>query len=71
MAHRVLDVLHEMCMSAARALVIVAHAGPLRVIAGQLSGLPRSQWLAIPFGYGRATRIDFEQGYGRTVWSDR
>lgn len=71
MASRVLDALNELCAREHEALVIVGHCGPLRVIAGQLTGLPRSEWLGLPFDYARTTRIDIVAGSARILWSDR
>lgn len=41
-------------------LVVVAHGGPLRAIAGHLLGLPPERWLSLDFGCGQVTRIDVE-----------
>lgn len=71
MANRVLDALQDLRSHDQAALVIVAHGGPLRVIAGQLAGMPRSDWLALPFDFGRATRIDIVNGSANIVWHDR
>ena len=71
MARRVLDALNDLCMREHEAQVIVGHGGPLRVIAGHLAGLPRGDWLGIPFDYARTTRIDIVAGSARIVWSDR
>ncbi|MBK7663027.1 MAG: histidine phosphatase family protein [Sterolibacteriaceae bacterium] len=71
MARRVLDGLNDLCMREHEALVIVGHGGPLRVIAGQLTGLPRIDWLGCRFDYARTTRIDIVAGSARTVWRDR
>jgi len=45
---------------AADALVVVAHAGPLKAIAGHLLGLPRERWLALDFAYGKTTHLTIE-----------
>lgn len=71
MSGRVMDAVHDLRLREHAALVIVAHGGPLRVIAGNVAGLPRSEWLAIPFDYARATRIDILEGSASIVWSDR
>ena len=71
MADRVLNALNDLSMREHEALVIVGHGGPLRVIAGHLAGLPRGDWLAIPFDYARTTRIDMVAGSARIVWSNR
>lgn len=71
MASRVLNALQDLNLREHAALVIIAHGGPLRVIAGQLAGVPRSDWLALSFDFGRATRIDIVEGTARIVWRDR
>ncbi len=71
MANRVLDALQDLRSHEPAALVIVAHGGPLRVIAGQLTGAPRSDWLARAFDFARATRIDIVDGSASVVWRDR
>ncbi|HNI81500.1 MAG TPA: histidine phosphatase family protein [Rhodocyclaceae bacterium] len=59
MAARVLDFLHDLqATPPAAAVAIVAHGGPLRVIAGHLLGLPDTHWLGLDFACGEATRID-------------
>lgn len=71
MASRVLNALQDLDSRGHAALVIVAHGGPLRVIAGQLAAMPRSDWLALSFDFGRATRIDIVAGKASIVWRDR
>jgi alpha-ribazole phosphatase len=39
-------------------LVVVAHGGPLRVLAGRLLGLPRSDWLGIACAQGRSIVLE-------------
>lgn len=52
-------------------LVVVAHGGPLRVLAGHLLGLPRDRWLALDFAFARVTRIDIAD-WGTTLkWFNR
>lgn len=47
MSVRVLDFLGELRRQQSnQPILILAHAGPLRVIRGSLTGLPREQWLA-------------------------
>jgi alpha-ribazole phosphatase len=72
MATRVLAWLAEL-QSAAPAVpvVVVAHGGPLRAIAGHLLGLPREHWLALDFAFAHSTRIDIED-WGTTLkWFNR
>jgi alpha-ribazole phosphatase len=45
---------------AADAIVVVAHAGPLKAIAGHLLGLPRERWMALDFAYGKTTHLTIE-----------
>lgn len=40
------------------AAVIVAHGGPLRVVAGTLLGLAPERWLGLDFACGALTRLD-------------
>lgn len=59
MAARVLHWLEERRASPApEPLVIVAHGGPLRAIAGHLLGLPPERWLGLDFACGHVTRLD-------------
>ncbi|MDX5444682.1 MAG: alpha-ribazole phosphatase family protein [Zoogloeaceae bacterium] len=52
-------------------VVVVAHGGPLRAIAGHLLGLPRERWLALDFAFAHSTRIDVED-WGTTLkWFNR
>lgn len=58
MAQRVLAFLAEVTgRDAAAPLVIVAHGGPLRVIAGHLLGLPAERWIGLDFAYARLTQL--------------
>ena len=51
--------------------VVVAHGGPLRVIAGHLLALPPERWLALDFACGQVTRLDV-RGWGVTLkWFNR
>jgi alpha-ribazole phosphatase len=52
-------------------LVVVAHGGPLRAIAGHLLGLPPERWLSLDFGCGQATRIDVERWGVVLKWFNR
>lgn len=54
-----------------KAIVIVAHGGPLRVLAGHLLGLPRERWLALDFGCAQSTRIDLEPWGSMLRWFNR
>lgn len=59
MATRAIAALQEALAGEARALVIVAHAGPLRALAGHLQGMPAATWmqLELPYGALRALAI--------------
>ncbi|HHW65043.1 MAG TPA: alpha-ribazole phosphatase family protein [Rhodocyclaceae bacterium] len=52
-------------------LVVVAHGGPLRAIAGHLLGLPPERWLGLDFGCGQVTRIDVESWGVVLRWFNR
>ncbi len=59
MAARVLDWLAELQRHATeQPVAVVAHGGPLRVIAGHLLGLPESRWLGLDFACGKVSRLD-------------
>jgi len=57
--------------TAADALVVVAHGGPLRAIAGHLLGLPPERWLGLDFGCGQVTRLDVESWGTVLRWFNR
>ena len=40
-----------------KALVIVAHNGPMRALTGTLLGLPANRWLNLEFEFGRLTHL--------------
>ena len=69
MAARVLQWLEE--TTATEHLVVVAHGGPLRAIAGHLLGLPPERWLGLDFGCGQVTRIDVESWGVVLKWFNR
>ncbi|NMG00580.1 alpha-ribazole phosphatase family protein [Aromatoleum toluolicum] len=52
-------------------VVVVAHGGPLRAIAGHLLGLPPERWLGLDFACGHATRIDVEEWGVVLKWFNR
>ena len=52
-------------------LVVVAHGGPLRVLAGHLLGLPPERWIGLDFGCGQVTRIDVESWGTVLKWFNR
>lgn len=67
MSARVLAFLNELqAERQGEAVVIVAHGGPLRVIAGHLLGLPPARWLTLDFAHARLTRIQVET-WGTTL----
>lgn len=57
MSLRVLAALDDLLRPAPEGLVVVAHAGPLRVMLGHLLRLPRAQWLAQACDPGSLTRL--------------
>lgn len=57
--------------AASEHLVVVAHGGPLRAIAGHLLGLPPERWLGLDFGCGQVTRIDVESWGVVLKWFNR
>lgn len=59
MATRVLAWLAELQQSTTDLpVVVIAHGGPLRTIAGHLLGLPETRWLGLDFACGKVSRID-------------
>ncbi|NMG43335.1 phosphoglycerate mutase [Aromatoleum toluvorans] len=72
MAARALDWLDGLLAAAPREpVVVVAHGGPLRAIAGHLLGLPAERWLALDFACGHVTRIDVEDWGVVLKWFNR
>lgn len=72
MAQRVLEWFAELqARRPAGPVVIVAHGGPLRVLAGHLLGLPRERWLALDFAFARSTRIDLADWGNVLKWFNR
>ncbi|MBW7861553.1 MAG: alpha-ribazole phosphatase family protein [Rhodocyclaceae bacterium] len=56
---------------ATEAVVVVAHGGPLRAIAGRLLGIPAERWLSLAFECGHATRIDLAPWGAMLKWFNR
>jgi alpha-ribazole phosphatase len=72
MSARVLRWLDELLSTASSGpCVVVAHGGPLRVLAGHLLGLPPERWLGLDFACGAATRIDIEEWGVTLKWFNR
>lgn len=72
MTARVRQWLDETIAAAAdEPLVVVAHGGPLRVIAGHLLGLAPERWLALGFECGHVTRIDITPWGAVLRWFNR
>lgn len=72
MATRSLQWLEEVqARPPAAAVVVVAHGGPLRAIAGHLLGLPPQRWLALDFGCGEASRLDVHDWGVLLRWFNR
>lgn len=72
MSARVLQWLDTLlAIPSADPVVVVAHGGPLRAIAGHLLGLPAERWLSLDFACGHATRIDVEEWGVVLKWFNR
>ncbi|THF63152.1 phosphoglycerate mutase [Pseudothauera nasutitermitis] len=72
MSVRVLDWLNALRAGPpARPVVIVAHGGPLRVIAGHLLNVPAEHWLGLDFACGQVTRLDVEPWGTVLKWFNR
>lgn len=72
MAGRVRDWLDELLAAApGEPVVVVAHGGPLRVIAGHLLGVPRERWLSLEFACGHVTRLDIDDRRVVLRWFNR
>jgi alpha-ribazole phosphatase len=72
LAARVRDWLDDVLVAdAPDALVVVAHGGPLRVIAGHLLGIAPERWLALGFECGQVTRIDVAPWGAVLRWFNR
>ena len=52
-------------------LVIVAHGGPLRAIAGALLGLPMESWLSLEFACGQASLFELQERRTLLKWFNR
>ena len=69
MAARALEWLNELNERDSQGpVVVVAHGGPLRVMAGHLLGLPRERWLSLEFAFARSTRIDIKDWGATLQW---
>ena len=64
---RVTAFLDEQRAAGHQVLVLVTHAGVMKVCAGVLLGLPQPEWFSMSFDYGAITLIED----GRLVWSNR
>ncbi|HRP23815.1 alpha-ribazole phosphatase family protein [Thauera sp.] len=71
MAARVLQWLGEATGAETEAMVVVAHGGPLRAIAGHVLGMPPERWIGLDFGCGQVTRIDVESWGVVLKWFNR
>ncbi len=72
MAARVLHWFDDLRASVPPApVVVVAHGGPLRVLAGHLLGLPAERWLGLDFACGQVTRLDVEPWGVVLKWFNR
>lgn len=52
-------------------VVVVAHGGPLRALAGHLLGLPAERWLGLDFECGHVSRLDVESWGVVLKWFNR
>ncbi len=59
------------CPPFPEAVVVVAHGGPLRAIAGHVLGMPPERWIGLDFGCGQVTRIDVESWGVMLKWFNR
>jgi alpha-ribazole phosphatase len=57
MADRAIEALKDALAEEPRALVIVAHAGPLRALAGHLQGMQPETWMQLAFAQGSLLRL--------------
>jgi len=57
MAERAVAALHDALSEAPAALVIVAHAGPLRALAGHLQHMPPASWMQLSLAYGSLLKL--------------
>ena len=72
MAARALDFLADLrAAPPAPAVVVVAHGGPLRALAGQLLSVPPEHWLGLDFACGQATRLDLHDWGTVLRWFNR
>lgn len=72
MSTRVLHWLEELRAAPIEApVVVVAHGGPLRALAGHLLGLPAERWLGLDFACSHTTRIDIEDWGVVLKWFNR
>ncbi len=55
----------------APAVVVVAHGGPLRALAGELLGLPAERWLGLDFACGEVSRLDLHDWGTLLRWFNR
>ncbi|MBL8472472.1 MAG: histidine phosphatase family protein [Rhodocyclaceae bacterium] len=71
LAERVWQAYQALSADQPESLAIVAHGGPLRVIAGRLLGMPSTHWLGLDFACGRSARLDIEGPHVRLAWFNR
>jgi alpha-ribazole phosphatase len=71
MRSRVRSATEDILARGHEAVVVVAHGGPLRAMAGVLLGLASRDWLNMRFDFGSSTRIDIASSAATLVWSNR
>lgn len=75
MANRALDWLTEQqayhAASPGQPVVVVAHGGPLRALAGHLLGLPPEHWLGLDFACAHSTCLEIKPWGTLLKWFNR
>ncbi|WP_341676015.1 alpha-ribazole phosphatase family protein [Niveibacterium sp. SC-1] len=71
MAARALSFLADIRAGTDPTVVVVAHGGPLRALAGHLLGLPPERWLALDFAHARLTSLRLEESGPRLLGFNR
>jgi alpha-ribazole phosphatase len=56
---RVTAFMDELCARGHRAVILVTHAGVMKVLAAQSRNLPQAEWLGLQFEYGELVEISW------------